>query len=166
VELKVLSGGFSLDLVGFRPVWTPRLALLVDQEDKSPVAINLFIGSGSLFIHPDAALAIRSRSMARRISRNNSRGTATSAIWKTTFLAWHTTFAPTLISFSRNVVNDQCRTAFGNTAKASPAALYEALEAFHVLRINHPKCHAFRCNSLNLLSLCRCWVHVEIPFIH
>src|ERR1039457_5411064 len=50
------------------------------------------------------------------MDRNNSRGTATSAIWKTTFLAWHTTFAPILISFSRNVVNDQCRTALGNTA--------------------------------------------------
>jgi hypothetical protein len=39
------------------------------------------------------------------MARNNSRGTATSAIWKTTFWAWHTTFAPILISFSRNVVS-------------------------------------------------------------
>jgi hypothetical protein len=78
--LKAPSGGFSLDLVGFRPVFALRLALLVEQEDTSPMAINLFLSSGSLFIHPDAALATRSRSIARRMSRNNSRGTATSAI--------------------------------------------------------------------------------------
>jgi hypothetical protein len=38
---------------------------------------------------------------------NNSRGTATSAIWKMIFREWRTTFAPILISFSRNVVNVQ-----------------------------------------------------------
>ena len=41
-----------------------RLALLVVQEETSPAANNLFIGSGSLFLHPDAALATRSRSIA------------------------------------------------------------------------------------------------------
>jgi hypothetical protein len=37
------------------------------------------------------------------MARNNSRGTATSAIWKMIFREWRTTFAPLLISFSRNV---------------------------------------------------------------
>jgi hypothetical protein len=41
------------------------------------------------------------------MARNNSCGTATSAIWKTIFPEWRTTFAPILISFSRNVVNVQ-----------------------------------------------------------
>ena len=41
------------------------------------------------------------------MARNNSRGSATSAIWKTIFREWRTTFAPILISFSRNVVNVQ-----------------------------------------------------------
>ena len=73
--LEAPSGGFSLDLVGFRPVSMLRLALLVVQEDTSPVAINPFLGSRSLLVHPDAALATRSRSITRRMSRNNSRGT-------------------------------------------------------------------------------------------
>jgi len=34
-----------------------RLAQSVVQEDTSPVAINPFLGSGSLLVHPDAALA-------------------------------------------------------------------------------------------------------------
>ena len=45
--------------------------------------------------------------MASKMARNNARGTAASAIWKTTFRECLTTFAPILISFSRNVVNDQ-----------------------------------------------------------
>ena len=67
-------------------------------------------------LHPVAAAGNLSRPIPSRMARNNSLGTATSAIWKTTFWEWHTTFAPILISFSRNVVNDQCRTALGNTA--------------------------------------------------
>ena len=34
-------------------------------------------------LHPDVAVANLSRSIAFRMSTNNSRGTATSAIWKT-----------------------------------------------------------------------------------
>jgi len=80
VDLTAVPGLFSMDLVGCRPVLMLRLALLVVQEDTSPVAINPFLGSGSLLVHPDAALANLRRSIARRMSRNNSRGTATSAI--------------------------------------------------------------------------------------
>jgi len=54
-------------------------------------------------IHHDDATANRSRPIPSRIARNNSFGTATSAIWKTIFQEWRTTFAPILISFSRNV---------------------------------------------------------------
>ena len=57
--------------------------------------------------HPDIAVANLRRSIAFRMLRNNSRGTATSAIWKTIFREWRTTFAPILISFFRNVVNVQ-----------------------------------------------------------
>ena len=41
-----------------------------------------------------------SRSISFRMDRNNSRGTATSAIWKTIFRGWRTIFAPIVINFS------------------------------------------------------------------
>ena len=110
VGLEASSDGFSLDLVGCRPVLMLRLAFLMVQENTSPVAINPFFDSGSLPVHPDAALATGSRSIARRMSRNNFRGTATSTIWKTTCQECRTTFAPILISFSRNAVSVQYRT--------------------------------------------------------
>ena len=49
-----------------------------------------------------------------RIPANNSRGTATSAIWKITYPECLTTLAPILISFSRSVVSDQCFTYLGS----------------------------------------------------
>jgi hypothetical protein len=49
----------------------------------------------------------RSHPILSRIVRNNSRGIATSAIWKITCREWRTTFAPILIGFSRNVVSVQ-----------------------------------------------------------
>jgi len=49
-----------------------------------------------------------------RISRKSSLGTATSAIWNTTYRECLTTLAPILISFSRKVVSDQCSTLGGN----------------------------------------------------
>jgi hypothetical protein len=58
-------------------------------------------------LHPDAASANRRRSIALRMPRNKSLGTATFAIWKPTCREWRTTFAPIVISFSRNVVNAQ-----------------------------------------------------------
>ena len=58
-------------------------------------------------LHPDAAAGNLSRPIPSRIARNNSLGTATSAIWKTIFREWRTTFAPILINFSRNVVSVQ-----------------------------------------------------------
>jgi hypothetical protein len=61
----------------------------------------------SLFLHPDIADDNLSRPIRSKMARNNSRGTATSAIWKMIFREWRTTFAPILISFSRNVVNVQ-----------------------------------------------------------
>jgi len=59
----------------------------------------------SRFLHPDDTVANRSRSIACRMDRNNSLGTAASAVWKTIFRKWRTTFAPILISFSCNVVD-------------------------------------------------------------
>jgi len=74
VDLTAVSGFFSMDLVGCRRVLTLRLALLVEQEDTPSMAINPSLGSGSLLVHPDAALANLRRSIARRMSQNNSRG--------------------------------------------------------------------------------------------
>ncbi len=47
------------------------------------------------------------RSIPNRMARNNFRGTAASAIWKTICRECQTTLAPILIGFSRNVVNVQ-----------------------------------------------------------
>ena len=55
--------------------------------------------------------------MRSRIAANNSRGTATSAIWNVTYLKCRTTFAPILISFSRSVVSDQCFTDLGDAIR-------------------------------------------------
>ena len=41
------------------------------------------------------------------------------ASWNVTYFECRVTFAPILISFSRSVVSDQCRTGFG---KAKPAS--------------------------------------------
>ena len=59
--------------------------------------------------HPGTGngLFIFSRAIRCRIARNSLRGMATSAISNVTYRAWQTIFAPILISFSRNVVNDQ-----------------------------------------------------------
>ena len=58
----------------------------------------------------------RRRAILRRIAANSLLGTATSAIWKITYRAWCTTFAPILISFSRNVVSDQWATGLGSAS--------------------------------------------------
>ncbi len=76
-------------------------------EDTSSVLAVVFMRLLSLFLHPDIAVANLSRPILSRMARNNSRGTATSAIWKAIFPEWRTTFAPILISFSRNVVSVQ-----------------------------------------------------------
>ena len=44
-------------------------------------------------LHPVAAAGNLRRSIPSRMARNNSRGSATSAIWKTIFREWRTTFA-------------------------------------------------------------------------
>ncbi len=83
--------------------------------------------SGCFWIkaHHGGKGAGRSPSMRRRIFRNSSLGTATSASWKVTYRPWLTTLAPILTSFSRSVVNDQCSTSFGtaNFSFASTAVL-------------------------------------------
>ena len=58
--------------------------------------------------------------MRSKIAANNSRGTATSAIWKITYPECLTTLAPIFISFSRSVVNDQCFTDLGSADWTSP----------------------------------------------
>ncbi len=62
-----------------------------------------------------------------KIAANNSRGTATSAIWKITYRELVTTLAPILINFSRSVVSDQCLTDLG-THEQSLELFYVAFE--------------------------------------
>ena len=75
-----------------------------DSASAAPVFLCIF---DTFRVHPDIAVANLSRPIRSRIAWNNSRGTATSAIWKTIFREWRTTFAPILINFSRNVVKVQ-----------------------------------------------------------
>jgi hypothetical protein len=51
--------------------------------------------------------------MSERISANIRRDTAPSGIWNVTWRQWLTTFAPTLISFSRRPVSDHGFADFG-----------------------------------------------------
>jgi hypothetical protein len=90
---------------GSMPLLAPNTHFLPDA--KTPLPCVVFMRLLSLFLHPDNTVANRSRPILSRMARNNSRGIATSAIWKITFREWRTTFAPILINFSRNVVNVQ-----------------------------------------------------------
>ncbi len=80
---------------------------------KTPPSLSINGGKG----------AGRSPSMRRRIFRNSSLGTATSANWNVTYRPWLTTFAPIFTNFSHSVVSDQCSTSFGkaNARKGSLA---------------------------------------------
>lgn len=51
--------------------------------------------------------------MQARITTNNVRGTATSAIWNVSVLDRETIFAPILISFSRSAAKLHCLTSQG-----------------------------------------------------
>ena len=57
--------------------------------------------------HPGTESGGSSRPMRSRMARQSHCPAATSAIWKITYLACETTFAPASISFSRSVVSDQ-----------------------------------------------------------
>src|SRR5262249_51232312 len=70
-------------------------------------------GGGQL--QPEAQVGHK-RAIRSRIWANNCRGTATSASWKVTYLAWATTLAPILISFSRSVVSVQPWIGLGSTS--------------------------------------------------
>jgi hypothetical protein len=72
-------------------------------EMKTPPPLLPWFSCDSFhFHHPVADAGDLSRPIRSKMVWNNSRGTATSAIWKTVFREWRTTFAPILISFSRN----------------------------------------------------------------
>jgi hypothetical protein len=83
-------------------------ALFLPEAKTPPPWFPLFPCLSDAFsLHPDVAVANLRRSMALRMDRNNSRGIATSAIWKITLRACVTTLAPILMSFSRKVVSVQ-----------------------------------------------------------
>ena len=89
------------------PFWAPNAPFLPDAKTPLPWFPVFSCNSIHFFLHPDAAAGNLSRPIPSRMARNNSLGTATSAIWKTIFPEWRATFAPILISFSRSVVNVQ-----------------------------------------------------------
>jgi hypothetical protein len=103
----------SGDIVPARQLAPQRI--LTDPRHNPSVVVLLSAISPSRH-HPDTGVGNLSHPILSRMVRNNSREIATSAIWKITCRVWRTTFAPILISFSRNVVSVQCRTARGNTA--------------------------------------------------
>jgi len=89
------------------PLLAPHAHFLLDAKTPPPRFPVFPCNFDTFSLHPDIAVANLSRPIPSRIARNNSRGTAASAIWKTIFREWRTTFAPILMSFSRNVVNVQ-----------------------------------------------------------
>ena len=60
--------------------------------------------------------------MRSRIAPKKFRVTATSASWNVTYLECRVTLAPILMSFSRSVVSDQCRTGFGKARQSTVEA--------------------------------------------
>ena len=82
-------------------------AIAACRDDTSSVVCAVLMQFISSLPYPDATTGILRLSIFSRIARNNSLGIATSAIWKITCREWCTPFAPILMSFSRNVVNDQ-----------------------------------------------------------
>jgi hypothetical protein len=75
-------GYFSADKVRWIPFFGVPLAFSAMYEDTSSVTAVAFNCLLAVFIQLGAALGTLKRSMAFKIARNNSRGTATSAIWK------------------------------------------------------------------------------------
>jgi len=71
--------------------------------DTTPTAFEIELHGWRNGAHPGAGIGSLRRSIAQRIARNNLRGTATSASWKTTRRAWRTIFAPILINFSESL---------------------------------------------------------------
>ena len=77
-----------------------RLACRFDVPAMSPVYTGAGLG--------------RRSSISRRIFRNRSLGTATSADCNVTYRPWLTTLAPIFTNFSRSVVSDQWSDSSGN----------------------------------------------------
>jgi len=75
-------GYFSADKVRWIPFFGVPLAFSAMYEDTSSVTTVAFDCLLAVFIQLGAALGTLKRSMAFKIARNNSRETATSAIWK------------------------------------------------------------------------------------
>jgi len=75
---------FPLLLDHFVGICASKHAIAACCEDTSSVVFRILMQFVSSFFYPDATAGLLRRSMALRMSRNNSRGTATSAIWKIT----------------------------------------------------------------------------------
>ena len=98
------------------------------------------------------------------MARNNSRGTTTSASWKTIVREWRTTFAPILINFSRNVVNVQWRLVCRHSASLIFTLVNDNVLYIHYLGWQAcdrswrqlPEVQVFRAGEANsLVNTCR-----------
>ena len=78
---------------------------------EHPTALVVFLLKNPL-PHPVSG-ASRNRSIRLSMVWNIFLGMATSAIWEVIYLAWWTTFAPILMSFSRKELSIQCFTFGG-----------------------------------------------------
>ena len=90
-------------------------------DEKIPPPWFLLSSRGSLhfFLHPDAAADNLSRPIPSRMARNNSRGTATCAIWKIICREWRTAIRPLCIASRMNHKTQPTATATTRTNNAS-----------------------------------------------
>ena len=95
----------------------------------------------------------RKRSIRRRIAANNARGTATSASWNTRYRPWRTIRAPTLTSFSRKVVSDQCERGELRANADLALLVLDPLQCFVHADVNaDPQAAAITMSLLNTLA--------------
>src|SRR5208282_5104267 len=78
-----VRSGYSLAQGRFDATFGSQRPFSPGCEDTSSVVSSIPLRLLSLFLHPEVAVANLRRSIACRMDRNNSLGTATSAIWKT-----------------------------------------------------------------------------------
>ncbi len=115
-------------------------------------------------LHPDIEVANLSRPIRSKIVWNNSRGTATSAIWKTIFREWRTTFAPILISFSRSVTGERFKQGLVIGARQKFAAEFSEFRIpVNDAVSNHSEFRIVRQFSAVILAR---FVAFEISFVH
>ena len=123
----------------------PPFPTILAHRRCSPPFQNAIFSSSTH--HPGLAGIVkkRNRRIRARISRKSVCGTATSAIWNTTYREWLTTLAPILISLALSVFSDHFFTDFGSAGRLRklPRSGRETHQApgrlkFIVISLNRP----------------------------